>query len=76
MKQFGGKVAAITGAGSGIGRSLAVALAGRGAHIALSDIDGDGLAETVAMCEGRGVKVSSHWALRSIRCLTRISNGS
>ena len=60
MKQFGGKVAAITGAGSGIGRSLAVALAGRDAHIALSDIDGDGLAETVAMCEGRGVKVSSH----------------
>lgn len=60
MKQFGGKVAAITGAGSGIGRSLAVALAGRDAHIALSDIDGDGLADTVAMCEGRGVKVSSH----------------
>jgi butyryl-CoA dehydrogenase len=59
MKSFNGKVAAITGAGSGIGRALAVDLAGRGAHLALSDIDEAGLAETVAMCEGRAVKVTS-----------------
>ena len=51
MKQFRGKVAAITGAGSGIGRGLAVELAGMGCHLALSDVDDAGLAETVAMVE-------------------------
>ncbi|MHB1855635.1 MAG: SDR family NAD(P)-dependent oxidoreductase [Acidimicrobiales bacterium] len=59
MKSFNEKVSAITGAGSGIGRALAIDLAGRGSHLALSDIDADGLAETVAVCEGRGVKVTS-----------------
>ena len=39
MKDFSGRVAAITGAGSGIGRALAVDLAARGAHLALSDVD-------------------------------------
>jgi len=60
VKQFNGRVAAITGAGSGIGRALAVGLAGRGAHLSLSDIDQQGLAETVGLCEGRGVKVTSN----------------
>jgi NAD(P)-dependent dehydrogenase (short-subunit alcohol dehydrogenase family) len=59
VKNFRGRVAAITGAGSGIGRALAQDLARRGCHIALSDIDETGLAETVAMCEGFGVKVTS-----------------
>jgi NAD(P)-dependent dehydrogenase (short-subunit alcohol dehydrogenase family) len=59
MRSFEGRVAAITGAGSGIGRALARDLAGRGAHLALSDIDDVGLAETVARCEGFGVKVTS-----------------
>ena len=59
MKSFAGRVAAITGAGSGIGRALAVELAGRGAHLALSDIDPTTLAETVALCEGHPVKVTS-----------------
>ncbi len=43
---FDGKVIAITGAGSGIGRALALNLAGRGAKLALADKDADGLAET------------------------------
>ncbi len=51
MKHFSGKVAAITGAGSGIGRALAVELATRGCHVALSDVDDAGLAETVALVE-------------------------
>jgi butyryl-CoA dehydrogenase len=59
VKTFDGRIAAITGAGSGIGRALARDLAGRRAHLALSDIDEVGLAETVALCEGSGVKVTS-----------------
>jgi NAD(P)-dependent dehydrogenase (short-subunit alcohol dehydrogenase family) len=60
METFNGRVAAITGAGSGIGRALALDLARRGAHRALSDVNEAGLAETVALCEGNGVKVTSH----------------
>lgn len=59
MKDFKNKVAAITGAGSGMGRSLAVLLAARGCHVALSDINETGLAETVKLLDGTGVKVTS-----------------
>lgn len=59
MKELSGRVAAITGAGSGIGRALAVELARRGNDLALSDIDETGLLESVAQCEGAGVKVTS-----------------
>jgi len=54
MKAFRGKVAAITGAGSGIGRALALQLAGEGARLALSDIDPEGLAHTAREVQALG----------------------
>ena len=59
MNRFEGKVAVITGAGSGIGRALALNLAKRGARLALSDIDTEGLAETVRQAEALGADVKS-----------------
>ncbi len=59
MKNFEGKVAAVTGAGSGIGRQLAIELARRKAQLAVSDIDEVGLAETVAQAQSAGAKVTS-----------------
>jgi hypothetical protein len=46
MTDIHGKVAVVTGAGSGIGRALTYELARRGARLAISDIDEVGLAET------------------------------
>ena len=59
MKSFVGRVAAVTGAGSGIGQALALELAHRRAHLALSDVDPDGLAGTVERCRAMGVTVTS-----------------
>jgi NAD(P)-dependent dehydrogenase (short-subunit alcohol dehydrogenase family) len=57
MSEFEKKIAVVTGAGSGIGRALATELSSRGAHLAISDIDADGLAQTAALVEGVGVNV-------------------
>ena len=47
MSSFEGKVAVVTGAGSGIGRELSIGLARRGARLAISDVDEEGLNRTV-----------------------------
>lgn len=59
MKSIQDKVAAITGAGSGIGRATAILMASKGCHLALSDVDEAGLSETVRACRAEGVKVTS-----------------
>jgi short-subunit dehydrogenase len=51
------KVAVVTGAGSGIGRQLALELARRGARLALSDVDEAGLGETADQAKALGAEV-------------------
>lgn len=59
MSEFRDKVIVITGAGSGIGRALALNLAGQGSKLALSDMDSVGLAETVRQVKALGADVKS-----------------
>jgi short-subunit dehydrogenase len=58
MKTFENKVAAITGAGSGMGQQLAVLLAKAGCHVAISDINQAGLDQTVQLLKHFNVIVT------------------
>ncbi|MEV0881459.1 SDR family oxidoreductase [Micromonospora echinofusca] len=60
MRDFTDRVAVVTGAGSGIGRALSVELAARGARLAVSDVDDEGLRETVRRCAGPGGQVRGY----------------
>lgn len=60
MKDLRSKVSVITGAGSGIGREVAIALAKKGSHLALGDISMKGLEETRELLRPMGVNVSLH----------------
>jgi len=55
-----GRTAVVTGAASGIGRAIALSLARRGCHLALADVDDDGLQRTAAEIISNEVRVSRH----------------
>jgi NAD(P)-dependent dehydrogenase (short-subunit alcohol dehydrogenase family) len=57
MHEFAGKVAVVTGAGSGIGQALAVELGRAGAKVAISDVDTKGLAHTEDQLKAIGAPV-------------------
>jgi 3-oxoacyl-[acyl-carrier protein] reductase len=60
--QLAKKVVAITGAGRGIGREIALAFARTGADIAALDLNGAELEETRALCQAQGVRANVYVA--------------
>ncbi len=59
MEGFAGKVAVVTGAGSGIGQALAIELARSGAKVAISDVNTEGLAVTEERLKAMGASVKA-----------------
>src|SRR5262249_55450378 len=66
MKGFSGKLAVITGGGTGMGRELARQLVAEGCNVAMCDVSAEAIAETKRLCEGdrlpQGLRVTTHLA--------------
>ena len=61
MKDFQGKLAVVTGGGTGMGRALAEQLSAEGCHVAICDVLSENMAETKRLCEAHaGARVSTH----------------
>ena len=65
-----GKIALVTGAGSGIGRAIAIAFAREGARVVVSDTNSAGAEDTVLAVREAGGQALFHWAdvARSADC--------
>ncbi len=59
MNTYAGKIAIITGGGSGIGRALGEELASRGSHVVLADVRGDAAQSSAAAIRGSGGAASA-----------------
>ncbi len=67
MKIEPGHIAVVTGAGSGIGRALALQLSATGVHVSLCDVSERGLAETKALClDGAPAGTRTHTFLADV----------
>src|SRR5215813_709120 len=63
MKDFRGRIAVITGGGTGMGRALAEQLTAEGCHVAMCDVSAENMAETKQLCQARteaSVRVTTH----------------
>jgi NAD(P)-dependent dehydrogenase (short-subunit alcohol dehydrogenase family) len=70
MKDFAGRIAVVTGGGTGMGRELVRQLVAEGCNVAMCDVSADAMAETKRLCEveklPQGLRVTTHVADVSI----------
>ena len=67
MKDFSGRIAVITGGGTGMGRALARQLVAEGCDVAMCDVSAANMAESITLCEAEAPPVSyTHLTLPTI----------